>query len=152
MPELPTAPGAYVLIVALDRPLSLALPGMKNAVLEAGAYAYCGSAYGPGGISARVRRHLRRDKKPHWHIDRLTGTGHIAAVHAMPGAKECGLLARILAIPGAAVPVPGFGSTDCRRCPAHLARLPGKTDAEDMVRWASEISQKGEIWRPTRAV
>jgi Uri superfamily endonuclease len=145
--ELPKAPGAYILTVALDQPLRLALPGMKDTVLEAGRYAYCGSAHGPGGIRARVRRHLRRDKKPHWHIDRLTGAGRIATIHAVPGGRECALFARILALPGAAAPIPGFGSSDCRRCIAHLVRLAG-TAYEEAI---GEISQGGEIWRPTRA-
>lgn len=40
---------------------------------------------------------------------------------AFPGQSECALLARLLEIDeGVSVPVPGFGSTDCRRCPSHL--------------------------------
>ncbi len=144
MPELPQVPGAYVLIVDLDRPLRLTLPGRTGAVLEPGRYAYCGSARGPGGIRARVLRHLRRDKRPHWHIDRLTGTGRIVTVHAVPNGRECALLDRILAVEGVTTPVPGFGSTDCRRCPAHLVRLPGQTDEADMARWLGKIPQRRE--------
>ena len=151
LPELPGAPGAYVLIVTLDRPLRLALPGMHGAVLGPGRYAYCGSAHGPGGIRARVLRHLRRDKRPHWHIDRLTGAGRVAAVHAAPGARECSLLERILAVPGASAPVAGFGSTDCRRCPAHLACLPGTMDGAVLAKCLNEISRREETWRATHA-
>ena len=151
MPELPQVPGAYVLIVDLDRPLQLTLPGKTGAVLEAGRYAYCGSAHGPGGIRARVLRHLRRDKRPHWHIDYLTNAGRNVGVQALPNGRECALLDRILAVDGVTVPVPGFGSTDCRRCPAHLVRLPGQTDAADMARWLSESPQRRDICEATRA-
>ena len=41
-------------------------------MLAPGCYVYAGSARGPGGIRARVRRHLRPDKTPHWHIDQVT--------------------------------------------------------------------------------
>ncbi len=138
---MPKSPGAYILIVDLDRPLRMESPSMKGAVLEPGTYAYCGSAHGPGGIGARVRRHLRRDKKPHWHIDRLTGAGKITQVHAVPGASECALLERILCLPGTGVPVPGFGSTDCRSCPAHLARAENKTA---LAQGLKDISKVGE--------
>jgi hypothetical protein len=36
-------------------------------------------------------------------------------------------MARVLRVPGAGVPLAGFGSSDCRRCPAHLAALPPGT-------------------------
>lgn len=124
MSVITAAPGAYVLIVDLARPLALDIATLPGAVLPAGRYAYCGSAHGPGGLRARVGRHQRRDKAMRWHIDRLSGVGRIVAVHAAPGGDECELFARLQAVPGATVPLAGFGSTDCRRCPAHLARLP----------------------------
>ncbi len=116
--------GAYVLFIDLDVPLTLPIPALPPSVLMPGRYAYCGSAFGPGGIGARVRRHLRRDKTLHWHVDHLTVIGRIAAAGARIGGRECDLLRRLLALPGAAVPVPGFGSSDCRFCPSHLVRLP----------------------------
>ncbi len=39
--------------------------------LAEGWYIYFGSAFGPGGLAARVDRHLRRHKTRHWHIDHL---------------------------------------------------------------------------------
>ena len=144
MPELPQAPGAYVLLVALERPLALTPPGLHGAVLGPGSFAYCGSARGPGGIRARVRRHMRDGKRPHWHIDHLTEAGCVTAVHGVPGGRECELLDRILAVPGATVPVPGFGSTDCRRCPAHLLRLPGKIGGDTVARWTGKTTEGTE--------
>ena len=120
---LPRAKGAYLLLIELSAPVELTIGTRAPAVLAPGRYAYCGSAYGPGGIAARVGRHLRRDKAVRWHVDHVTAAGRIVAVDAWPGADECALFARTLARPGAHVPIPGFGSTDCRRCPAHLAAV-----------------------------
>ena len=125
--ELEGRKGAYLLLLALDRPLDLAIRG-RPASLAPGLYAYCGSAYGPGGLAARLSRHLRPGKKPHWHIDRLTAAGRVVAAYAQPGGSECALLAALQAAPETSIPLPGFGSSDCRSCPAHLVELPA--DAE----------------------
>ena len=125
--DLGTATGAYLLLVELPKPLALRLAG-KQRLLTPGRHAYCGSAYGPGGLAARLARHLRADKRPHWHIDRLTAAGSIAAVYAQPGGRECDLVASLLRLPGTRIPLPGFGSSDCRSCPAHLVKVPADVD------------------------
>lgn len=131
---LPPESGAYILWIDLDRPLTLALPRLGSPVLRPGRYAYCGSARGPGGIRARVARHLRSvtspARKAHWHVDRLTAAGHIVAALVAPGGNECALMDTLLARDGAAVPVPGFGSSDCRRCAAHLVAFGGAPSLE----------------------
>lgn len=131
--DLPDAPGAYVLVIEIETEITVE-PAKRSPVrLAAGRYAYCGSAYGPGGLGARVRRHLRRGKSLRWHVDRLTETGRITALHLVPGGSECALLAALLALPEVSVPVPGFGSSDCRSCPAHLVALPGDFEIGDMT-------------------
>ncbi len=120
--------GAYLLVIRLDAPLALEIAALAPAELTPGAYAYCGSARGPGGIPARVGRHLRPGRKPHWHIDRLTAAGRVVGAYGFPGGQECDLLARLAALPGARLPVPSFGSSDCRACPSHLVRLPPKLE------------------------
>jgi Uri superfamily endonuclease len=117
-------PGAYVLVIDLAETVAFETAVTGAVMLPAGRYGYCGSARGAGGIGARVRRHLRRDKTIHWHVDRLTAVGQVIAVHAAPGGLECDLLRRLLAVPGVTIPAAGFGSSDCRRCPAHLVALP----------------------------
>lgn len=121
---VPAEPGAYLLLIELAAPLALDIPSLGPATLPAGRYAYGGSAYGPGGLKARIGRHLRRDKVQRWHIDRLTAAGRAIGVRAVPGGRECDLVRGLLDLPGASVPVPGFGSSDCRSCPAHLVALP----------------------------
>ncbi len=117
-------PGAYLLLIELAAPLALEIPRFGAAILPPGRYAYGGSAYGPGGLRARIGRHLRADKTPRWHVDRLTAAGQVVGVRAVPGGRECALLRALLELPGTSVPIPGFGSSDCRACPAHLVALP----------------------------
>ncbi len=128
-----SGPGAYVLLIELGAPLALEVASLARAVLPAGRYAYCGSAYGPGGLKARIGRHLRQGKALRWHVDRLTAAGRIVDFRAVPGGCECDLLARVLEMPGASVPVPGFGATDCRACPAHLVALPAGFDPRGLA-------------------
>lgn len=123
--ELPAMPGAYGLVIQLKRPIRLAIPALDGERLAPGCYLYVGSANGPGGIGARVRRHLRRGKKQHWHVDRLTARGRVTAVLTVAGGDECRLGARALRVQGVTVPVAGFGSSDCTDCAAHLMALPG---------------------------
>lgn len=126
---LPAAPGSYRLAIALPdgAPLPPRLATRVGcAALPAGWVVYAGSARGPGGLRARVRRHLRRDKTLRWHVDWLTtAPGAVTLVQACPARSECGLTAEALAIDGAWCPVPGFGASDCACCPAHLIAVPG---------------------------
>ena len=130
--DLRGQPGAYLVVVRLDRRLDLELSG-RSCSLDAGSYAYCGSARGPGGLAARLARHLRLEKKAHWHIDRLTAAGRIVAVYARPGGSECALFEVLQRLPNTRTPLPGFGSSDCRRCPAHLVEVPTGFEAPTRV-------------------
>ena len=113
--------GAYLLLVVLTVPLRVVLPQRPEAVLLPGRYLYAGSARGPGGLRARLARHMLADKKPHWHIDRLTGAGAVEGAWVVPGGDECALVAALAHLP---VPMPGFGSSDCRVCASHLLYWP----------------------------
>ncbi len=117
----PVSGGAYLLLLRLPGPVTIAI-GKIAGELPGGWYAYAGSARGPGGIRARLRRHFRRDKRLHWHIDRLTTLADRLSAFAVPGGNECALR-RLVADSGlGAVAIPGFGSSDCAACPAHLLR------------------------------
>jgi len=121
--DLPADPGAYVLIIETETPISVMIGSLAATILPPGRYAYAGSARGPGGIRARVRRHLRKDKKLHWHIDQVTAVAEIIDVQTYPGGDECRLVAELMAKPGAHHPITGFGSSDCRNCASHFIAL-----------------------------
>jgi Uri superfamily endonuclease len=122
--QAPSVPGAYALLIHVEAPVDFARRATGPALLS-GWFVYAGSAYGSGGLRARLGRHVRAEKTLRWHVDALTnGAAHVCAL-AMPGGSECGIVARLTGS-GAFVPaLPGFGSSDCPRCTAHLLRPTG---------------------------
>jgi Uri superfamily endonuclease len=114
------SPGAYALWLRLGAPLT-ATAGKIVATLEPGDYLYCGSARGPGGLRARLARHMRPQKRAHWHIDQLTSAARILGAFIDEAGDECALNAALDRLP---TPIAGFGSSDCRRCAAHLRFWP----------------------------
>ena len=112
--------GAYVLMIRLDKPQPVGAGRTKAGHLPAGTYLYAGSAHGAGGLAARLRRHFRKDKAVHWHIDRLTLPAGDLAAFAVPGGNECQLVGQLLQVEGIEIALEGFGSSDCRTCSSHL--------------------------------
>jgi len=129
--SLPAAGGAYALLMDTHRSISITLAGRKSAEFPEGRYLYAGSANGPGGIRARVGRHLKGAKSIRWHVDRLTNAFGVAAVIALPGGRECAVLEEIRTWEAVTVPAPGFGATDCRTCAAHLVKIPEALEVTD---------------------
>lgn len=122
-------PGAYALIFSVERVgLEIAIPTLPRSLLQEGLYAYFGDAWGSGGLAGRVSRHLRTKRARHWHVDHLLHGAHLAAVWVWPQGRECIWRADVQARAGAGVPIPGFGSSDCRQCPAHLLRISALAD------------------------
>jgi len=124
--QFPKSPGAYALLIDLPVRARLSIATLKQPVLAAGRYVYCGSARGPGGLGARLGRHLRRDKKPHWHVDHLTAVGAVLDVCCLEDGHECEMVRCLVQVPGVTMPVAGFGASDCRRCFAHLLKVPSE--------------------------
>ena len=123
----PAEPGTYALLIEVSAPLELTVGMLGLVRLPPGSYAYVGSAHGPGGLNGRLARHMRRDRRRHWHIDYLTEIESTSYVHFKADARrlECLWLQRLLGLAGASALAPGFGSSDCRNgCLAHLVRLP----------------------------
>ena len=89
-------------------------------MLPSGVYIYVGSAWGPGGIRARVGRHLRGSPKPRWHIDYLRRIASPIVLWLAPDTHlECAWAQYLLAQPDLSVIVPRFGASDCS-CTTHL--------------------------------
>ncbi len=121
--------GSYILVLQLEAATRLGVGKLGTFDFPAGWYLYCGSAF--NGLESRVRRHLRQDKKYHWHIDFLTTAAAVSQVWWTEGAerRECSWAGTARDHPGATLPVPGFGSSDCR-CDSHLVYLPTWTEVE----------------------
>ncbi len=136
----PAEPGTYALLLTATAPLEVVVGRLGACRLPAGHYVYVGSAHGPGGLAARLTRHCRAPKRPHWHIDYLTAILPVAQVlYQVSAARlECAWVQKLLALPGATAPIPGFGNGDCRAgCPAHLVRLP---DGYDPAHLADDLA------------
>ena len=118
--------GAYVFVFLLVCPTEVTLRGRLRATLLPGWYLYCGSANGPGGMQSRLKRHFRRDKKIHWHIDRLTTEAADIMAYAFEGGSECKLVRQLCTTGDFRHVIAGFGSSDCHACESHLLmpRLP----------------------------
>ena len=117
---LDAAPGAYILCLQILQPIEVEQNRFNGARLKPGLYLYCGSAKGPGGLAARLKRHLRAKKKPHWHIDQLTIPASDMAAIAVPGGEECELVDALLSTGEYSTALEGFGSSDCNKCRSHL--------------------------------
>lgn len=118
---LPAAPGSYVLELRLEREVRIVAGRLGPLRLGPGRLRYYGSARGPGGLAARIGRHLRPEaRRPRWHIDALTACAPVTRVRLELEASEHDLLRRDLGSGRWVVAASGFGSSDCRRCPAHL--------------------------------
>lgn len=110
-------------MLGLDRAQPIQAGRLPVRTFPPGTYVYVGRAR--RSLKARWSRHLRADKKTHWHIDYLTPHKRVRRVWTRPGCfDECGVAAYLMSeIPGAEILAPGFGASDCR-CKGHLVYLP----------------------------
>jgi histidyl-tRNA synthetase len=122
--EAPSLPGAYAMAIELTDKVAVRLSGRSSRILPAGRYLYCGSAKGPGGLKARLSRHMRRCKSVRWHVDQLTEQGFVIGGWIFPEGDECRLVQMCSHLP---MPIAGFGSSDCATCRSHLLQWPNRT-------------------------
>ena len=87
-------------------------------------YIYVGSAFGPGGVKARVQRHYRASKSKHWHIDYLREvTEPVGVAYCHDSERLEHKWAQLIADAAKFFMIKGFGCTDCR-CDSHLFVAP----------------------------
>lgn len=108
----------YVLIIQVEKTISLKIGSLGEVVFNKGLYAYVGSAQ--SNFYYRINRHLRKEKKIFWHIDYLLNDkkARISKIFYSQGIKteEC-YLVRLVSEKGRSIP--RFGSSDCK-CKSHL--------------------------------
>jgi len=114
-------PGTYALIFLSSREVRLDIGKLGNLQLKPGVYIYVGSAFGPGGLKARIAHHGKKARRPHWHIDYLGSFLDLSEIWYTydPVGREHQWAQTLQSIRGATVPLAGFGSSDCR-CKTHL--------------------------------
>ena len=82
--------GSYTILLRVpeDRSIKIGKIGIKQ--FSKGYYAYIGSAL--NGIENRLKRHMKSDKKLHWHIDYLLQHSDIDLIYYKASkTKPCGL-------------------------------------------------------------
>lgn len=141
MVSLPAEPGVYALVMRLPRWTAFRAGALGMCVLPQGWYVYLGSARGPGGLRARVGRHLRRaGKRAHWHMDHLRPHVRIHAVWWTPAAEmhETDWVQAAATLPGARPGPPGFGAGDSPH-PTHLFGFSRRPDVSRFQRLAGPV-------------
>lgn len=118
----------YQLVIDVAHTVTVAVGALGMCSFRAGRYVYTGSA--KRNLEARVRRHLSRDKRLHWHIDYLLAAPGVSVAEVRRyTADECEVNRRT----AGTLPVPGFGASDCRaQCGSHLKYL-GRDGVPDPV-------------------
>jgi Uri superfamily endonuclease len=138
MDDATTEVGTYTLVVDLPETVVIDVGALGSLEFPAGAYAYTGSAFGPGGLS-RVDRHRRvasgEHDVRHWHVDYLLGdpsTSLLDVVVTRGADVECTVASAV-----GDGPADGFGSSDCS-CRTHLAYRESTDVLEEAVQQAHD--------------
>jgi Uri superfamily endonuclease len=126
------AGGTYTLLARMLSTPRIAVGRIGVIRFPAGHYAYVGSALGPGGLAARLRRYAAGPRRLHWHIDYLLQ--HAEVTGALICSDDRRLECRWAAWfdERAAATIDGFGASDCR-CRGHLFNLGSKHAAEEII-------------------
>ena len=111
----PIDKGVYALILRLESSRRIQIGRLGRFRFTAGTYVYVGSAFGPGGVLARVERHCRPDKRVRWHIDYVRTSMQVAEVWYThhPDHQEHQWAGTLSTGGEAAASIRGFGSSDC---------------------------------------
>ena len=107
--------GSYLLIIELKNNISINVGKLGKKQFSKGHYVYIGSAL--NGLEQRIQRHLRKQKKIHWHIDYLLKHAKIVDVFYKENEtqEECSIAEKFHRFNS----IDGFGCSDCK-CKSHL--------------------------------
>jgi Uri superfamily endonuclease len=113
-------PGTYVLLLRSGDHTAVQVGRWGLMTIRPGFYIYVGSAFGPGGVRARVSRHCRKTKRMHWHIDYLREAATLESIwYSHRPTRLEHRWAKALAKLNHGEAVNGFGCSDCG-CESHL--------------------------------
>jgi Uri superfamily endonuclease len=118
--------GSYQIFIKLKKKSIIKIGALGEFTFKKGIYIYTGSAM--RNLSQRIERHKRKDlKKIRWHIDYVLAceNAEIIDIKIYPSSvrEECKRNQKLLTRKNTFIPIPGFGSSDCRTCKAHLVGI-----------------------------
>jgi Uri superfamily endonuclease len=113
--------GIYFLIINVKKDTLIEIGALGNIKFKKGIYVYVGSAQ--NNLEKRIKRHLSKQKKLHWHIDyflKNNNTEIKKVFYKNKGKKqECKTACFLEKYEE---PIKKFGCSDCN-CKSHLFRL-----------------------------
>lgn len=120
------------MIIDISEDLETIVGGLGRVSFKKGNYIYIGSA--KSCLEARLRRHLRKDKKIFWHIDYLLQNGkvQILQIWVIQKSIECWMADVFNKNSLSEVVKKGFGSSDCN-CLTHLFYIKNKEKVESIL-------------------
>ncbi len=126
--------GTYALILRNYSKATIQIGRWGRICVKPGYYSYIGSAFGPGGLRARVSRHLRQEKRKHWHIDYLREFMEpVGAWYTHDRQRLEHIWAQSLSEMDGLISTHGFGCSDCN-CDSHLFHAPTKSALDQVPR------------------
>ena len=140
--DLPEDKGTYVLIASVTQMKRLEIGRLGTFDVGPGFYAYVGSAFGAGGLRARIGHHLQSTARPHWHIDYLLRIAEPIEVWFSTASQKlerhwASLLEKA---PNFRIPIARFGSSDYHRSrSSHLFH----TRRRPSFRWFQQTLKEG---------
>jgi len=137
--------GTYVLVFHARGEHSVPIGRLGSLTTQPGYYLYVGSAFGPGGLAARIARHLTPSARRHWHIDHLkTVLTPAETVYSHdPGHLEHEWAQALSRVPELSIALPHFGASDCR-CASHLWFAATRTEVERAKHTLASVSKHFE--------
>ena len=108
--------GSYIVVIELTTDKKINVGKLGKICFKPGLYFYVGSAL--NGLEQRINRHIRNEKKVHWHIDYLLEYGKIIEVYYKEGTSkdECKISRNLAEVFQS---IQEFGCSDCK-CSSHL--------------------------------
>mgnify|MGYP002524245734 CR=1 FL=1 len=121
--------GCYCLIIEVDENQHLKIGRKLEIDFKKGFYVYIGSAM--NSRESRVKRHLSKRKKLHWHVDYLLKNNEITEViYNLDKKVECDLSQQLVKNNKY---IKDFGCSDCD-CESHLFYFKNKKEAIEEVK------------------
>ena len=121
--------GCYCLIIEVKENKKIKIGKLGKIEFKTGFYVYVGSAM--NSLESHLKRHLRKNKKLHWHIDYLLNHSKIdMIIYNISNKKiECEISQNMKNISGN---IDKFGCSDCD-CTSHLYYFKKKSNAIESI-------------------
>lgn len=111
--------GIYLLCIYVEKDINIKIGALGKINFKEGFYVYVGSAQ--NNLEKRIKRHLSKNKKIHWHIDYMLSNKNVKIYDVLykksDKSEEC-----IIANNIEGFKIKNFGSSDCK-CYSHLIKI-----------------------------